>query len=271
MIVGIVGRSEDPTGAMCSLGTGKDTVADILTKTHGFTKVGMADPLKRFCLEVYDFTEEQLWGPSAMRNKPDKRYPRNHTWRETEQSFLGPEVNGGMRYFECECCGATKVFDTRLGHRVISGECFLTPRFALQQLGTEWGRNCWEDTWIRKGLETAKKLEEDPRHFYDPVSGLAYLSKQSDPRFGGVVFSDVRFKNELKLLREYGGKVILVLRKVDKVAASEKDMAHQSENDLNEYGPGSDFWDEVIYNDSDLSGLKSKTRDALGILSAGTE
>jgi len=64
MIIGISGQA-------CS---GKDTAADILVKQYGFVKISLADLMKRICKEVFDFSEEQLWGPSEKRNEPDKRY-----------------------------------------------------------------------------------------------------------------------------------------------------------------------------------------------------
>lgn len=75
MIVGITGHS----------GAGKDTVADYLVEKYGFVKVALADPLKRICKEVYDFSDLQLWGPSEERNKPDLRYG-------TGKGFLVPRV-----------------------------------------------------------------------------------------------------------------------------------------------------------------------------------
>lgn len=53
---------------LCGLdGAGKDTVADILCSEHNFTKVGIADPLKRFAGEVLGFSRDVLWGPSEFR------------------------------------------------------------------------------------------------------------------------------------------------------------------------------------------------------------
>lgn len=66
MIIGIAGRA----------GSGKDTVADLLVRDHRFVKIAFADPLKRICKKVFDFTDEQFWGPSSARNGPDKRYLR---------------------------------------------------------------------------------------------------------------------------------------------------------------------------------------------------
>jgi len=62
-IVGIIGKA----------GSGKDTVADMLHELR-YDKIAFADPLKRFCMDVFEFTEEQLWGPSEKRSEPDERY-----------------------------------------------------------------------------------------------------------------------------------------------------------------------------------------------------
>lgn len=59
-----------------NMGVGKDTMADYMVAKYGFVKVSMADPFKRIAKEVYEFSDEQLWGPSEARNRDDKRYPR---------------------------------------------------------------------------------------------------------------------------------------------------------------------------------------------------
>lgn len=55
-------------------GVGKDTMADYMVAKYGFVKISMADPMKRIAKEMYDFSNEQLWGPSEARNQEDKRY-----------------------------------------------------------------------------------------------------------------------------------------------------------------------------------------------------
>ncbi len=57
-------------------GVGKDTMADYMMARYGFVKISMADPFKRIAKEVYDFSDEQLWGPAEARNQEDKRYHR---------------------------------------------------------------------------------------------------------------------------------------------------------------------------------------------------
>ena len=265
MILGIVGRSVDRTGALCSLGTGKDTVADHYVTQERFQKIGLADPLKRFCMEVYGFTAEQLWGASEHRNKPDKRYPRKHSWEV--------QTHHGKSSYLCACCGA-EMTDIRVKHP----PCYLTPRFALQQLGTQWGRYMWDDTWIRKGVDTAQALLRDSDYMmYTPQERLVERIERcpngeferddapKDPP-EGVVFSDIRFQNEVKHLKAEGGTLILVYREVDKVAASAKDMAHQSENDLNGFGVSHSLWDFVIQNDRDVVSLKERASVVLETL-----
>jgi hypothetical protein len=76
MLVGISGQAS----------AGKDTSADILSSKMSFAKLSFADPLKRIVKEIYDFSYDQLWGPSANRNAPDFRYLREehlrHDWQE---------------------------------------------------------------------------------------------------------------------------------------------------------------------------------------------
>lgn len=51
-IIGICGRKFH----------GKDTIADYLVKNYGFTKVSLADPLKKGVQEIFGLTDDQLWG-----------------------------------------------------------------------------------------------------------------------------------------------------------------------------------------------------------------
>ena len=66
MIIGIVGNA----------GAGKSTLAAIIKDlVPGAVDIALAGPIKRFCKEVFDFTDEQLYGPSEARDAPDERYP----------------------------------------------------------------------------------------------------------------------------------------------------------------------------------------------------
>ncbi len=52
MVVGIVGRKRH----------GKDTLADYLVENRGYEKYSFANPLKRGAMEMFGFTEEQVFG-----------------------------------------------------------------------------------------------------------------------------------------------------------------------------------------------------------------
>lgn len=61
-IIGIAGKA----------GTGKSEVANLFCD---YCVIAFADILKRILKEIFDFTDDQLWGPSQNRNAPDYRYP----------------------------------------------------------------------------------------------------------------------------------------------------------------------------------------------------
>lgn len=166
---------------MGEAGSGKDTMADYLVAQHDFTKMSLADEMKRIVKKVYDFTDEQLWGPSQFRNAPDQRYQRD----DQIVTFSHPEP-------------------------------YLTPRMALQTLGTEWGRTMYLDTWVDLTLRNAQKLLEGG-HYYNQKTGLLSFRKDSTiadklkvPR--GVVIADCRFLNEIRAIRKAGGKVVRLYR-----------------------------------------------------------
>jgi hypothetical protein len=55
-------------------GVGKDTVADCLCEEWNFVKVGLADPIKYICIGAFGFTEEQMFGPSELRDVVDPKW-----------------------------------------------------------------------------------------------------------------------------------------------------------------------------------------------------
>lgn len=215
MIIGISGLA----------GSGKDTAADFLVKHAGFVRIGLADKIKRICKDVFDFTDEQLWGPSSSRNAPDTRYKRAEC----------PEC-GGKEPESKKCEGP--------------GVTFLTPRYALQQLGTEWGRDCYSDVWVEDAMRTAKTLlsdDDDSIYHYDMKLGLTRCtsSKPCILTAKGVVISDVRFKNEMAGIKRAGGFLIRMKRGTGLTDGS---AVHPSEAEQLEVPD--EFFDAVIHNES---------------------
>jgi hypothetical protein len=247
LIIGLTGVIENmDLQRIGSMGSGKDTVADFLVAKYKACKIAMADPLKRVCRDVYRFTDDQLWGPSTMRNTPDIRYPRNeHVW-------VPLNIAGGT-IIRCDCCGAP-------GLRGRSGPddkdpCHLTPRYALRLLGTEWGRHCYADTWTSLALYCADKVLNEGWG-YTQRFGLDADDPRSAPfrpEYDYVVIPDVRFKNEIDFIKKGGGKVIRIVRPVETIGGVD---LHPSESEALAI-PDSEF-DHIILNDQGLQYLEAR-------------
>jgi rhodanese-related sulfurtransferase len=100
-----------------------------------------------------------------------------------------------------------------------------TTRFAMQTLGTEWGRDLiGESIWIHAAIDRARQFEK-------------------------VVISDVRFPNEVDAVRNAGGKIVKIYRPglvVD---------SHLSESLIAELD-----YDFEIANDSTIEVFQEKVR-----------
>ena len=268
-IVGVTGQA----------GSGKDTVADRLVEEHGYMKIALADPLKRFGHVVFGFTPEQLWGPSEMRNKMDKRY--DHYCRVRVGGVFNKSTKLNLVAGECDpgWWGAAKVlqnyaqefldevlpegdvqqlFDwfTAFG----SGWPRISPRIMLQHLGTEWGRVAAnEDIWIDTLVRNASKVLQG--YPYNKLHGVD-VTKQGPPP-AGVVVSDVRFKNELQRIKAVGGKLIRVSRpETDTDAstigikghASEMEQKSFEDNDFNVILRNTGSLEELLANVDTVAG-----------------
>ncbi len=235
-------------------GSGKDTVAKFLNVSFTFSTVAMADPLKRIVKDVYDFSDEQLWGPSDMRNGPDKRYPREHTWKVKNTGEDSIEMG-----WSCICCGV----DRPSGNQP-APQCYLTPRYSLQTLGTEWGRHNFSDTWAQKCLRTAKNLNDDSDLRYDQRRGVYRMGvvqmreeEGKDPQ--GVSIPDVRFKNEITIVKQWGGKLLRVRRP----SAGLKGAAGLHQSELEQASIPDSAFDVVLENDGTLDDLQKKAIEAI--------
>lgn len=245
MIVGLCGQA----------GSGKDAAADFLVKNHGFVKVAFADPLKRICQDVYGFTDQQLWGPSACRNAPDERWPhgaeeyRKAAYRDFE---LGKQRAQSLLEADHPWQDDQIVVGYLEGAVNYATEGWLTPRLALQKLGTEWGRFCSPDTWVRYALNVHDRLQfAHGEAYYEAKTGVrsllgtgALMSAKTD-----IVISDVRFRNEVVLLQKAGGKVVRIVRK-------ERPAAKVLEGALFDKVPET-LWD-LIANTAFLNKLSAK-------------
>ena len=229
MIIGITGKA----------GAGKDTAADVLVERFNFVKVALADPLKRICKDVFDFSDEQLWGPSEKRNEPDQRYLHTTIYAP---HMLQPE----------------ELQDNPKG--VLPQ--YLTPRYALQQLGTEWGRDCYDNIWVDYAMRIAKKLMTGEAS-YSVKGGLDYTFSEHTGRPVGVVIPDVRFKNEADAIRRAGGKIWRIIRPGAGLGGDAGKHASETEQDGIEA-------DLTIRNGLDIKTLIRMVHDAYGQMTRDT-
>lgn len=179
-------------------GSGKNTVADML----GGHQISFAEPLKRFCQEVFDFSDEQVWGASEHRNKQDGRYLR-------ETCELGNECRSGRPH---TCTRA-----------------YLTPRYALQTLGTNWGRDCFPDIWADLGVRRALARPEDL-----------------------VLITDCRFTNEAIAVLRAGGEVWRIVRPGSGLTGAAALHPSEAEQESPEFLK---FVTRTIYNTGTLADL----------------
>lgn len=230
-------------------GSGKDTVADYIIKTFGGEKIALADPMKHFCRTILGFNEVQLWGPSANRNKPDPRYDgplraaSGHIARVKLTEHAPHWLLEVLPHFTNEqrikaATDLTAWLEDVLSQRDI------TPRYALQTLGTEWGRAQDQDIWLKYADLDAQRRE---------LSGYA-------------IIPDCRFLNEGAFLHAKGAPLLELVRPGvegdDAMAAGV--AAHPSEMERvrfkNEFRK---FITHTLINDTTLDELYSKISTAL--------
>lgn len=133
------------------IGSGKDTIADYLTTFKGFKRMSFAGPLKDAVAAIFNWDREMLEG--TTKSSREFRDQIDEWWSER----LGIEN--------------------------------LTPRWVLQQWGTEVGRKAFHnDIWI---ASIENKLRTTKDH---------------------VVISDCRFPNELESIKKINGITIRVSR-----------------------------------------------------------
>jgi len=246
--------------------SGKDTVADCFVE-EGYVKVSFSDPLKRFCSVVFDFSEQQLFGESKQRNTTDKRYFKDsQQWAIAEKEILAhgfawikqirPDAYPGeaLENYESLLYWFSKLKEKHPK---------LSPRVAMQLLGTEWGREkIGVDVWVRPLHDTALKLlhgggQVDVHYQYDKRKGI--FKTDTPPKYAGVVVPDVRFKNELDFCNRYGKAIIKVVRdETDEFALKTGVKQHPSEKEQKEFT--SEDFSAILSNDASLGKLKEDAK-----------
>lgn len=171
------------------VGSGKSTVTRMMFElTPGAAQIALAGPLKEFCSEVYDWPLDRL-EDQTFKATPDRRYVRLSRDQIAKLGWndLIDAWHEGRRP-EANLHDALGLTPEEYVDWVQTGVVHLTPRYAAQHLGTEWGRGCFEATWTNMAR----------RRILD-------LKSKGCPL---VIVSDIRFDNEVAVV----DKVIEVVR-----------------------------------------------------------
>ena len=141
-------------GIVGLIGSGKDTIADYLVNFHGYRRDSFANTLKDAVSTIFGWDRDLVEGRTTTARQ----------WREQVDEWWSQRLNIPN----------------------------LTPRYVLQQWGTEVVRKSFhDDTWI---------------------ASLEYKLKNSNDN---SVITDCRFPNEIKMIKGISGKVFRVQRGQD--------------------------------------------------------
>jgi len=264
-IIGVTGQA----------GSGKDEIAGRFVQKHDYMQLSLADPMKRFGLNVFGFDVIQLWGPSSARNMFDPGF-NECAIRSSQVTFepgcsiasvkrhcdpgwgdaaarLADYGEGWVNSLLREPAARVEALNMlywwfgSLGHHYNQ----LSPRIMLQSLGTEWGRVvCGDDVWINQAIHAAERVLCG--EVYEREVG--FLNAERSRPHTGVVVSDVRFHNELHCIHDVGGKVVKVTREsADKKSKKLGITGHASEAEQKTFTP--DMFDAVLANEGTLPDL----------------
>lgn len=187
-------------------GVGKDEVAGFMVKNHGAIHTGCADPAKRHMADIYDFSYEQLWGPSQNRNRGDIRYPKPIFYEcglspcdttalssiSNKYAKLGGVIKPDVNYFSFVSPKDDLIENMKnIVWRYVNGsgdellkqyfieegdpQFFLSPREALQKY-CEMMNTMYPYTWIRHGVETHQKIVQSCIEMYKRSDGTILYS-----------------------------------------------------------------------------------------------
>ena len=135
------------------IGSGKDTAADYLVRFHGFHRVSFAGALKDAVAAIFGWSRDMLEGQS----------PESRLWREQVDQWWSQRLNMPQ----------------------------LTPRWVLQNVGTEVFRNHFHpDIWVASVENRIRQYQR-------------------------VVITDTRFENEIQAVRAIGGQTLRISRGPD--------------------------------------------------------
>lgn len=243
MLIGITGLCEDLNGNKRIAGSGKDEVSRFLRNNYSFVNIAWADAIKRIGQQIYNFSDDCVWGSSENRILPDKRYKRDDGTYLTVREFLQTFGTDAGR----KCYKNTWVdYTLNIAKKLIdpNNDFIYYPKFGLIS-AKYFIRFMSVDTgYLSMTSLSDKDLNEINNQIYQKPKG--------------VVFSDLRFFNEFDAIKAFGGKVVRVKRKLNTEFDSMMNNNHLSEIEL--LGKNDCDFDYVLENYGSLDDLESNVK-----------
>lgn len=195
--------------------SGKDTLAEKLAQQLNVTVqiTPLALELKRAVGLMFSMSVDQMFGD--LKESPDERYPLTPQAQALVDQVLHDKAHtpvGSMAFREMP--GLLDQFREKYPGEVLADH-FLTPRRALQLVGTEGVRAAHCSVWVRRAIS----------------DGFAINGGKSATV---LIIPDVRFQDELDNIRRYGAGARIVNVKVHREVARLAGAAgrHASENGI---------------------------------------
>ncbi len=205
--------------------SGKDTMADVLVKKHGYTRIALADPLRELCSSVFRMDYAQFSDSDKKDATMDRLVLDFH------------HVDKVREYVE-KTWDIEVTHDAREGMEEYYGTEFNTPRDILRTIGTKLLREQVSDTiWLDLAMAKIRKAG------------------------GKVVVTDCRFGNERDMFAKCGALLILIQRNDDGNSQEhefnlgtedEYDVIFDNSGTLYQFQSNIDMWYTIRKNDLEL-------------------
>jgi hypothetical protein len=174
---------------------GKDTAAEVLIRSYGFKRIGLADKLKDICSDVFNVPRQHMDDPT-MKEAPFT----------IPVSISSIHVDTLLRTLARDGYAFEFYSTYEILCENFMGKILTSIRDMLQTVGTDICRTFIQDDIWLSYVKTAVKIREVP-----------------------IVITDARFKNERDYLKSLGAVLVLVKR-----SGLSNVSSHISENQLGE-------------------------------------
>lgn len=234
-------------------GSGKSTVAKILTDTYGFQEIAFGDYLKSFVGSIFSISDSLLFGPSALRDVPYMPAAGMAFWLNavSEVCKRAPFI---ASMFPSDL-GAVAVMDLVRVILRLEDESWSTPitiRKLLQTIGTDWGVKHYPNLWVDVVFDRMRKMKTGAWS-YDPTKGLTSRAAIKTPV--GFVISDCRQSHEIDAVHAAGG-IVLRVRAEDRLGRVGGEHASEPTEKMSRF-------DAVINNSGPIEVLELEVADAV--------